>query len=77
MWQVWPYLGLHLATVAKTAALLEQPEEAAGAAREAAKILQYTHPDSQIQEHMLLILQDMLRLQYKRQEDSFEEYYSL
>ena len=56
--QVWPNLGLHLAAVAKIAALLDHTEEAAGAAQGAAGILRYTHPASDI-------LQDMLRLHHE------------
>ncbi|EIE20303.1 hypothetical protein COCSUDRAFT_48675 [Coccomyxa subellipsoidea C-169] len=53
--KVWPNLGLHLATLAKIAALLEQDEEAAKQAEAAASTLRITHPESPI-------LQEMLRL---------------
>ncbi len=56
--QVWPNLGLHLAALAKVAALLEHASEAAEAAKGAAEVLRYTHPGSSI-------LQDMLRLHHE------------
>ena len=54
---MWPNLGLHLATVAKIAALLEFLDEAATHAEAAADILRITHPESQI-------VQDMLQLRH-------------
>ncbi|CAL8470855.1 g10397 [Coccomyxa elongata] len=53
--KVWPNLGLHLATLAKIAALLDHFDEAATHAEAAAAILRITHPEGQI-------VQDMLRL---------------
>lgn len=43
MCRVWPLLGLHHATHAKLAMLLEQPHEALAAADKALKILCITH----------------------------------
>lgn len=48
-------MGLHLATLAKIAALLEQDDDAARHAESACVILRFTHPESPI-------LQEMLRL---------------
>ena len=48
-------MGLHLATLAKIAALLEQDEEAARHAEAASAMLRITHPESPT-------LQEMLRL---------------
>jgi len=56
--QVWPNLGLHLATLAKIAALLEQNQEAASHAKAAALILRITHPDGQALQEMLQLWHD-------------------
>lgn len=56
--QVWPNLGLHLATLAKIAALLEQDEEAAKQAEAAASTLCITHPESPILQEMLQLWHD-------------------
>ena len=53
--QVWPNLGLHYASVAKIASLLEQDVTAIKASQAAADILQYTHPES-------LVLQEQWQL---------------
>jgi hypothetical protein len=50
--QVWPNLGLHLAMVAKMAALLGLLGEATIAVREAVGVLCYTHPESSIFKEM-------------------------
>ena len=60
-WQVWPHLGLHLAMVAKAAALLDQLEEAAIAVREAVGVLCYTHPDSKMFKAMQQLHRDLHR----------------
>ena len=58
--QVWPNLGIHYASVAKIASLLEEDDMAVQASQAAAGILKDTHPDSSI-------LQEQLQLAYNLQ----------
>lgn len=59
MWpsQPWPDLGLLWAHIAKVAAVLARDDEAAAAARTAARILQITNGDCNV-------VTEMLRLRY-------------
>lgn len=51
--QVWPVLGLHLAAQAKLEMLLEHPAAAAKTAAAAMKVLQVTHPGSDVVQQVL------------------------
>ena len=51
-------MGLHLATLAKIAALLEQDDDAARHAESACAILRFTHPESPILQEMLSLWHD-------------------
>ena len=59
--QVWPTLGLHYASVAKMASLLEQDVTAIKASQAAADILQYTHPESPVLREQWQLLYNLQR----------------
>ena len=59
--QVWPTLGLHHASVAKIASLLEQDVTALKASQAAADILQYTHPESPVLQEQWQLLYNLQR----------------
>ncbi len=56
---MWPNLGLHYASVAKIASLLEQDDMAIQASQAAAGILRYTHSDSGILQEQLQLLYNL------------------
>ena len=58
---MWPTLGLHYASVAKIASLLEQDVTAIKASQAAADILQYTHPKSPVLREQWQLLYNLQR----------------
>lgn len=74
---MWPNLGLHWALTAKIASVTEDSKQAIDAAWEAIKIFRHTHPDSIVMDTMYDLMRGTINERYSREDDSYEDYYSL
>lgn len=57
--QVWPNLGLHYASQAKIASLLQRDDEAIKASQAAVRILQCTHAGSNVLQEQVQLLHSL------------------